>query len=89
MFFSVLHNHIYRSLTLFFQLLRCLFFCKFVKVNFYIPFIYILSTVSSSVNSLTAVFLMDFVQPIMAKAGRPMEEKKEHIYAKVIGMIFK
>ena len=47
-----------------------------------------LSTVSSSINSLSAVFLIDFVQPLMKSLGKPMPPKQEHIYAKLLAGIF-
>ena len=42
------------------------------------------STVSTSINSMAAVTLEDFVKPIMITYGSPVPKEKEHVYAKVI-----
>ena len=45
---------------------------------------YFLSTVSSSINSLGAVFLEDFAKPFQRWRNKPIRASSEHIYAKVL-----
>ena len=44
----------------------------------------VFSTVSSSINSLGAVFLEDFAKPLQQWRGKPISPSAEHVYAKVL-----